>query len=309
MEPTPPSPLAPLPYEDWSDTKTTLQLFTQIVGKIQLRYTRLRNHWWNVTYRTTARGIATHLMRAGDLAFDVEFDFIDHRVVLRSNRTRETSTFALHDGLSVAEFYEAIFALFASIGLVPDILAVPYGQTDTTPFARDVAHHRYDGALVRRWWEALLWTTDVLDEFAVGFVGKQSEPQLFWHSFDLAVGRFSGHRSPAPIPEDAVAREAYSAEVIAFGFWAGDANIPAPSFYTYTAPEPPTLSSFPLRPAAARWSPSGSGHLGILAYDAVREASDPRRMLLDFFASGFEAGTTLAPWDTSELARRTGPSS
>ena len=282
----------------------TLQLFTQIVGKIQKRYTRLRNHWWNVTYRPTARGIATHLMRAGDLFFDVEFDFIDHRVAIRSNRAREPLTLALRDGLTIAEFYDAIFERFASIGLEPDIRAHPYGQVDATPFARDHAHHRYDGVLVRRWWEALLWTTDVLDEFAIGYLGKQSEPQVFWHSFDLAVGRFSGRPSAAPKPADPVAREAYSAEVIAFGFWAGDANIPAPSFYTYTAPEPPMLSSFPLRPAAARWGSSGSGHLGVLAYDAVREASDPRATLLDFFASGFEAGTTLAPWDTTDLTRR-----
>jgi hypothetical protein len=177
----------------------------------------------------------------------------------------------------------------------------------TTPFRRDGEHHRYDGVLVRRWWEAVLWSADVLNEFGVSFVGKQSEPQVFWHSFDLAVGRFSGHRSHAPASDNPVMREAYSGEVIAFGFWAGDANIPAPSYYTYTAPEPSALPSFPLRPEAARWVASGAGHLGILAYDVVREAADPRRTLLDFFASGFEAGSRLSPWDTAELTRAPAP--
>jgi len=303
VERTTHSLLAPLPYEDWIETKTTLHLFTQIVGKLQLRYTRLRNHWWNVTFRPSARGIATHLMHVADTFFEVEFDFIEHCVIVRSNRPSKSQTVVLRDGLSIAEFYQSLFSLFRSMDLELSVLATPYGMNVTTPFSQDVQHHRYDPVLVQHWWNAVLWSADVLNQFGTEFVGKQSEPQLFWHGFDLAVGRFSGRRSHVPPPDDPVAKEAYSDEVIAFGFWAGDANIPEPSYYTYTAPEPAAITSFPLRPGAALWTKSGSGHLGILPYDAVREATDPRSTLLDFFASAFEAGTGAAQWDTADLTR------
>ena len=303
MEQTMQSLLAPLPYDAWAETKKTLQLYTQVVGKVQLRYTRLRNHWWNITFRPTSRGIATHMMQDGSTFFDIEFDFIDHRLVVRSNRTRQSLGFPLHDGLSVAEFYASLFAIFGTMGLKLSILPVPYGQEGATPFAEDAANHRYDPTLVRRWWDALLWTTDVMNEFGTSYVGKQSEPQLFWHSFDLAVSRYSGRKTPGPAPASPVMREAYFGEVIAFGFWAGDPNIPAPTYYTYTAPEPASLTSFTLSPASAHWVTSGSGHLGTLPYDVVRESSDPPKTLLEFFESGFEAGTSLAFWDTAALTR------
>ncbi len=300
----PDPPLEPLPYEQWVTTKTTLQLYAQIVGKLQLRYTAHRNHWWNVTFVPSARGMRSHLMRSAQTLFDIEFDFVAHRVVLRSNRAHESEAIALRDGLSVADFYRALFSALRDMGLSPQIVAEPYGMDVRTPFARDTEHHAYDAVLAHRWWNAVVWSAGVLEEFDSAFAGKQSAPQLFWHSFDLAVGRFSGRESHKPLPEDPVAREAYTHEVIALGFWAGDARVPQPAFYTYTAPEPENLTTFALRPQGAKWIASGSGHLGILPYDAVRESANSRSVLLEFFASGYEAGTAAAKWDTSELACR-----
>lgn len=304
MTPCTPSLIQPLPFEAWSTSKTTLQLYAQIVGKLQLRYTHLRNHWWNITFRPTSRGMATHVMHEGDVFFEIAFDFVDHLVVVNTNRSSEPGTIALRDGLSVKSFENELFVTLRKMGLENlRISPTPYGQTDALPFAEDETHNRYDQQMVRRWWEATLWTNDVLNEFGLPYVGKQSEPQLFWHSFDLAVGRFSGKPSAAPQSPNLVMREAYSGEVIAFGFWAGDANIPAPTYYTYTSPEPTTLTEMTLRPTTAHWAASGAGHLGLLAYDIVRGADDPRATLLDFFESGFEAGSLASGWATSDLLR------
>jgi hypothetical protein len=293
--------LAPLPYTEFKPTKVTLHLMCQIVGKIRLGYVPFRSHWWNVTLIPTPRGLSTLRMREGDTFFDIEFDFIDHVVIVRSMHAHEPKRIELHDGLSVAAFYAALFASLAELGLRPVIVDKPYGMGVETPFSTDTEHASYDRVLVRRWWEALLWSADVLDQFAAGFEAKESPAHLFWHGFDLAMARYNGKPSTRPPSPNIVEREAYNREVIAFGFWPGDDNTPAPTYYTYTAPEPADLTKMPLAPAGAGWYPSGSGHIGGLSYDAVRESADPRATLMTFLRSGFDAGVRAAKWEAEPL--------
>jgi hypothetical protein len=225
------------------------------------------------------------------------------RHVVRASTAQEPETFELYDGLSVAAFYTALRAALSRFAIDVPILAEPYGfPGQSTPFAEDHANHAYDAAAVRRFWNAIAWTTSVFERFATEFAGKQGPVQLFWHGFDLALGRYSGRRADGPPKSDLVQREAYSHEVIAFGFWPGDANVPAPAYYTYTAPEPAELTTMALAPSGASWAPSGSGHMGILAYDAVRTSDDPQAALLAFLRSGYDAGTRTARWDAAALS-------
>ncbi len=183
----------------------------------------------------------------------------------------------LEDGLSVAQFYRTVFEMLRGFAVEAKILAKPYGMPTTTPFALDEEHRSYDRVAVRRWFDALVWTTSVFDEFASEFAGKQSPVHVFWHSFDLAMSRFSGRPAAGPPKSDPVEQEAYSHEVISFGFWPGDPNTPAPTYYTYTAPEPADLTQRTLAPPRAGWYPSGSGHLGAVPYDVVRNAGQAFR--------------------------------
>jgi hypothetical protein len=296
--------LPELPYAGWEPTQSTLHLWSQIVGKIALRASALRNHWWNCTLKPTPRGLRTDRLHDGARGFEIELDFIEHRALVRA-ADRDGTAFSLHDGLSVAEFYAALYGSLAALGIAVPILAKPYGVPRfTTPFAQDREHDTYDAALVQRWWQIVRWSSDVMESFASDFAGKQGPVQLFWHSFDLALGRYSGRRAPGPPPADPVAREAYTHEVIAFGFWAGDPNTRAAAYYTYTAPEPAALTAQPLRPAGAAWIASGAGHLGTVGYDTIRTAADPRSALLDFLNSGYTAGAQTAAWNTADLAHR-----
>ena len=297
----PANSLAPLPYSDWKPTLTTVHLMCQIVGKIRLGHVPYRSHWWNVTLLPTARGLTTSRMRRNDVFFDIEFDFIDHALKIRSSNAREATQIMLEDRMSVARFYAEVMAALADRGLAVRILDKPYKMGVETPFSADEEHAAYDRVMVRRWWEALLWTADVFDQYAAGFLAKESPAQLFWHSFDLAIARFSGRPAPGPRKSDRVEQEAYSQEVIAAGFWPGDDKTPAPTYYTYTAPEPAELTSMPLRPSGAAWYPAGSGHLGTLPYDVVRESDDPRATLMQFLQSGFDAGVRAANWDVKPL--------
>lgn len=294
--------LAELPYDSWKETKTTLHLMCQIVGKIRLGFVPYKSHWWNVTLHPTVRGLSTLRMRQGEVFFEIEFDFTDHQVLVRTSRAHEPASIELRDGLSVADFHKGLFTALKSLGIDISIVGTPYGMSVTTPFTRDTVHASYDRVMVRRWWEALLWSADVFDQFGSEFLGKESPAHLFWHGFDLAMGRYSGRPADAPRKDDPVQQEAYSHEVIAVGFWPGDESSPQAAYYTYTAPEPPDLTSFPLRPdGKAGWFAAGGGHRGSLPYDVVRESEDPRETLIDFLRSGFEAGVKSAHWDTTPL--------
>jgi Family of unknown function (DUF5996) len=293
--------LPDLPLEAWEPTRNTLHLWCQIVGKVKLATTHPLNHWWNVPLYVDVRGLTTRRLVRGDASFRIDFDFLDHALRVETDRG-ERRELALHDGLSVAAFDRGLHAMLSDLGADVDILEEPFGTpVSATPFADDEEHSSYDGEYAQRFWRALEWIDDVFSEFAGWFCGKQSPVHLFWHSFDLALTRFSGARAAAAEGVDGVTREAYSHDAISFGFWPGDAQTRSAAFYSYTAPEPETLTTEPLEPEAASWQTVPNGHLALLPYDVVRDAGDPRSMLLAFLESAYQAGSRAAGWDSHAL--------
>jgi len=292
--------LPSLPLEEWEETRDTLHLWVQIVGKVRLASAAPRNHWWHVPLYVDVRGLTTRRMHgAGGVTFEIGFDFVDHRLVVRTS-SGAVESFELRDGLSVAEFDASLHALLADLGIDVAIREEPYGVPMTTPFAEDHEHASYDREAVTRFWRVLDWSDAVFEEFAGWSCGKTSPVHLFWHGLDLALTRFSGRRAPVSPTAGAVTREAYSHEVVSFGFWPGDKKVREPSYYSYTAPEPPELRSQPLRPDAARWTGESSS-LALLPYESVRTAADPCATLLSFLESAYEAGAALADWDRDAL--------
>ena len=299
--------LPELPLEGWAPTKTTLHLWAQIVGKVKLAATAPRNHWWHVPLYLDVRGLTTRRLHYGQVSFQIDLDFVDHLLVVRTNRGQQGS-FPLQDGLSVAGFDRHLHQLLERLGVDVAIREDPYGVPMTTPFPDDTTHAAYDPVYARRFWQVLDWVDTVLEEFSGWYCGKQSPVHLFWHGFDLAVTRFSGRRAPPRAGADPVTVEAYSHEVISFGFWAGDDTTPFPAFYSYTAPEPPGLADQPLRPAAAAWRQVYGGSMALLGYDQLRAAHDPRSTLLGFLQSADDTGVRTAGWDRQELTSSFCPS-
>jgi uncharacterized protein DUF5996 len=294
--------LPPLPLAEWEATKNTLHLWTQIVGKVRLASTAPRNHWWHVPLYLDVRGLTTRRMHSKDgVSFEIGFDFVDHRLEVATSGGA-VECFPLVDGLSVAEFDEQLHATLERLGIDVEIRETPFGVPMTTPFPDDREHASYDRDAVERFWRILDWSDGVLEEFAGWYCGKTSPVHLFWHSFDLAVTRFSGGRAPAMPTADAVTQEAYSHELVSFGFWAGDQNVREPAYYSYTAPEPAGLREQPLRPDQARWIEQGQSSLALLPYEVVREAADPRATLLAFLESAYQAGADASGWDRPTLA-------
>jgi hypothetical protein len=207
---------------------------------------------------------------------------------------------ALRDGLSVATFGRELHATLERLGLDVPIRESPYGVPMTTPFPEDDEHASYDPVAVHHFWRILDWTDGVFEEFAGWYVGKTSPVHLFWHGLDLAVTRFSGHRAPLSADAGLVTREAYSHEVVSFGFWAGDEKVREPSYYSYASPEPPDMRSLPLHPDEAYWAGEGSP-LVLLPYESVRTAGDPRATLLAFLESAYRAGARGPGWNQGEL--------
>lgn len=290
-----------MPLDAWRPTKNTLHLYCQIVGKIRLAMHPRVNHWWHVPLYVSPRGLTTRPIPYNGGNFEIEFDFQDHELKIHTSKG-ELEDFALYDGLSVADFYSSLFSNLAKLGIEPKIRAIPYEAPSTTPFAEDTVNKSYDKKYVERFHQIQVAVADILEEFRGRFLGKSTPVHMFWHSFDIALTRFSGKRAPIRDGANRVEREAYSHEVISFGFWFGDdKTVPAPAFYSYTAPEPAGLADEPLTPSNAQWAESNGAHLGLLMYDDVRALDDPRSVVLEFLESAYQAGAKRAGWDAESF--------
>jgi hypothetical protein len=289
----------PLPFSEWEGTCDTLHMWTQIVGKTRAALTPLENHWWNVTLYVTPRGLKTGTIPFGRETFDEEFDFIDHRLVIRTSGGEERNI-ALAPR-TVADFYAEYMACLKGLGIEVAIHTTPDEFDDKTPFEQDRHHASYDRKYVELFHRILMNVDRLFREFRSHFIGKCSPVQFFWGSFDLAVTRFSGQCCPQPQNADAITREAYSHEVVSCGFWPGDRRYKQPGFYSYTGPAPPGIDKEKIRPDAAHWN-SQMGEF-LLNYDDARAAKSPEQAILDFCQSTYESGAKLAHWDRHALER------
>jgi len=289
----------PLPYSEWESTRDTLHMWTQIVGKTRKGLTPLVNHWWNVTFYVTPRGLTTSTIPFGREAFEVQFDFIRHRLLISTSTGAERSI-ELRPR-SVADFYGEYMASLHSLGIEVKIHTTPDEFDDKTPFEQDSKHASYDKKYVENFWRILLNADRIFKQFRAPFLGKCSPVHFFWGSIDLAVTRFSGKRVAPPKGADAMTREGYSHEVISCGFWPGDRRYKQAAFYSYTMPAPAGLEKEKVRPSSAYWD-TQMGEF-FLKYDDVRAAASPEQAILDFCQSTYEAGAKLGQWDRQALER------
>jgi hypothetical protein len=286
-----------LPLQEWQETYHNLHMWTQIVGKVRLALTPNTNHWWNVPLYVNARGLTTSPIPYGNFVFEIQFDFIDHKLLIdRSDGMRRTLELVPR---TVAGFYAEFMSALRSLGIEVSIYAKPVEVMNPIPFAQDNLFRAYDAEAAHRFWRILVSCDGVFKEFRGRFVGKNSPVQFFWGSFDLAVTRFSGRRAAERPGADLITREAYSHEVISAGWWPGGAGVGGPAFYCYAAPAPAGLELQRVRPEAAFYHPELKEF--ILLYDGVRGAESPEQVLLDFLQSTYEAAAALAQWNRDEL--------
>jgi hypothetical protein len=291
-----------LPYAAWKETCATLQLWTQIVGKIRLARAPWLNHSWHVTLYVTPRGLTTSAIPDGLGSFEIAFDFIVHRLTIATSAGARAEI-ALAPK-TVADFLAEVMAALGTLGIQVRISDFPCEIPDAIPFSRDRSHASYDADAARRFWCVLAQADRVLKQFRTGFIGKCSPVHFFWGSFDLAVTRFSGRPAPlhpggVPGLSDEVVREAYSHEVSSAGFWPGGGAIDYAAFYSYAYPEPDGFSDATVQPAGAFYSEALQEF--ILPYDVVRTAPDPDAALLAFLQSTYEAAADAAKWDRVAL--------
>ena len=292
-----------LAYDQWKDTLNTLHMWTQIVGKIRMALTPPVNHWWHVPLYVCARGLTTSPIPYGTRSFEIEFDFIDHHLVVRTAEG-QVRTVELRPR-TVADFYAELMTVLGELGIEVRISPVPQEVADAIPFDQDTTHASYDADAAQRFGRVLAQADRVMRAFRGRWLGKCSPVHLFWGAMDLAVTRFSGRLAPrhpgAPGLPDSVTHEAYSHEVSSAGFWPGNDAFPQPAFYAYFYPEPEGYKTASVRPEAAYYGTD----LGewLLPYDAVRTAPDPDAALMEFLETTYAAGATLAGWDRAALER------
>ena len=295
----------PLPLAPWIETRDTLHLWLQIIGKVRLVQSPPLNHSWHATFYVTSRGLTTSPIPHGGRTFTVDLDLAGHRLSIQTS-DGGSGGFPL-EAQTVASFYDRLMRELGRLGAPTRIVAKPNELPDpVVPFAQDEVHRAYDADAVHRFWRALVQADRVMKIFRSRFVGKCSPVHLFWGAMDMAVTRFSGREAPEhpggiPNLPDRVTREAYSHEVSSCGFWSGSAPVDYPAFYAYAYPEPPGFAAARARPSDAFYSPDFREF--ILPYDVVRTAGHPDDVLLDFFQSTYEAAADLGAWDRSALER------
>jgi Family of unknown function (DUF5996) len=289
-----------LDWEQWKGTADTLHMYMQIVGKTRLALTPLQNHWWNIPFYLTARGLWTSPMqiRQGD-SLDIEFDFIAHELVFR------TSAGEIHrtplEPRPVKLFFADYLATLSQLGLRIHIDREPVEVTAPIRFDLDDEHRSYDPDAVSRFWHLLRLADFLFKRFSTHFYGKISPVHFFWGSMDLAVSRFNGKRAPARPGADAVQAEAYSHEVISAGFWAGNGGYGQAAFYAYAAPVPEGLSN-----AVIPGPGAFNRNLGefILNYSDVLGSPKPVETVMDFLENTYSAAADAAGWDRANLDRQ-----
>ncbi len=292
-----------LRYSQWSDTCATLHMWTQVAGKIRMLKTPPVNHWWHVPLYVTSCGLGTSPIPDGARTFEINFDFVDHR--LRIDTTEgERRDFELRP-MTVADFYSCVMAALGELHIDAKINTTPSEVSDPIPFEKDTVHAAYDTDAVSRFWHVLIAACRVLAQFRCDFIGKVSPIHFFWGGFDLAVTRFSGRRAPPhpPIPglPLGMIREAYSHEVSSAGFWPGAPGGVEATFYSYAYPEPAGYAEAAVRPAAASYSETMREFL--LPYDAVRTSVSPEKDLLEFLETTYDAAASFGDWPREALER------
>ena len=289
-----------LPLKEWQDTYATLHMWTQMVGKVRLALTPRINHWWEVPLYVSAVGLTTSAIPYNDETFEIEFDFIHHRLAIRTSRDTEKQIPLAPR--SVADFYREFMTALKSLDIDVKIWPMPVEIANPIRFDQDTQHASYDPEYANRFWRILVILEKIFLEFRSGFVGKCSPVHFFWGSFDLAVTRFSGRRAPERPDADPITREAYSHEVISAGWWPGGGDVQNPAFYAYAAPEPTGFAQAKVQPGKAFYH--HQMHEFLLMYDDARNSVSPKTDVLEFLESTYDAGADLGNWNREELEKR-----
>ncbi|UII32412.1 DUF5996 family protein [Fulvivirga ulvae] len=295
--------LPDLPFHAWTDTRLTLHLILQIIGKSRLKLTARKNHWWYITLYVTSRGFGTHSIpiNDGQDSVDIEFDILRKEVVILCS-TGTVMTISLESSPDIATFYKQYMDALASLGLHPQFVAKPFDMGIEESFEQLTMYRQYDWDFIHRFWKLMRWNNAIFKEFSGMFYGKTCPVQIYWHHLDLTVTRFSGKKLPKM---DGSARilekDTYSHEQISFGFWAGDDNLQEPMYYSYTYPSPAGIDKETLQPEAAKWAESNGSPMALLRYEDVKNADDPAGAVLAFLESAYQAGARRAGWNMEEL--------
>jgi hypothetical protein len=293
----------PAPPEDWEPTRATLHMWTQIIGKLRLALAPPQNHFWHSTLYVTARGLTTSPMPYASDLVQIDFDFLDHRLVIATSSGNPRMV-AL-EPRSVADFYAEVMATLHGLGIEVSIYARPVEIPEPIPFAEDRIHADYDAAAAQAFWRTLIQADRVFKQFRGRFLGKSSPVHFFWGAFDLAVTRFSGRRAPlwsgtVVNVHPHVMHASYSHEVSSAGFWVGSGA--PPMFYSYAVPTPGGFADAAVRPSRAAWSPE-MGEF-VLPYEAVRASDQPDETLREFLESTYAAAADLGKWDRELLEQQ-----
>jgi hypothetical protein len=283
----------PLPYQDWRETRDTLHMYAQVVGKLRLALSPFEPEWANVPLYVTARGLTTSPLPVGLRTVDAEFDLIDHALVLRTSDGRIERRPL---GGPVADFYRDVMSALARLQVDVSISLLPSEVANPIPFPDDRSHATYEPAHVARFFRVLSMVDVLFKQHRAGFRGRTTLVQFFWGTFDLALVRYSGRPAAPPPGAGVIGRYGGDAEEVCAGWWPGDERVSYPAFFAYAYPKPTGIEDTTIAPAGAAWNADAGEFL--LPYDIARSDTDPPQAVLDFLRTTFAGASALMGWES-----------
>lgn len=292
-----------LPFESWNETRITVHIILQIIGKTRLASSPRKNHWWNITLYVSPKGFSTFNIPVNEGIDSVEITFnIARKAVIISQSAGAEIVISLAQNPTIADFYKEYTANLKGTGLSVDFVEKPFDVDIEKPFNSITEYHHFDWNYIEKFWKIMQWNNSIFQEFSGRFYGKSCPVHIYWHHLDLVVTRFSGKKLPPMDPSARVLeKDAYSHEQISFGFWIGDKNVPEPMYYSYTYPSPKGIDKETLHPEGAKWQDSNGSPMALLSYEKVKSSGNPRKAVLDFLESAYQAGAKCANWKIEEL--------
>ncbi|MDI9818877.1 MULTISPECIES: DUF5996 family protein [unclassified Legionella] len=286
-------PWPKLPYEDFSSTSHLLHMGTQVLGKLKLM-TPFEPQWANVPLWITSRGLTTGPIPYESGIFSIDLDFTDHKVICTTS-WQNVGEFKLRS-MSVAKFTQLLFKLLFDVGINVKINLRPQEVANPISFDEDTKQRFYNQELANSWWQILVSSYRVMQQYHAQFTGKTPPIGLMWGTFDLRDARYQRVAVPTTGPNAGyIRRNAMNEAQVEAGWWSGNADYPHAAYYSFTYPQPEKIEQSQIKPDTARWD--NKMGLFVLNYEDVRKSKKPEEDLLMFFESAYKAGTTLAKWD------------
>ena len=283
-------------HSEWADTKFTLHLISQILGKIKLETAPQEPQWAHVGLCLTPDGFSTGMLFYKNMVFQLDVDIRNSQIHI--NVDGSVRSLELTSSKSIKDYFDEIMEALNSSGIHVTINPKPQEMAYQKNLNEDSTPLTFNRQQAMRG----LHLFQLAQREELKFVGplrcRKMKPQLFWGTFDVSLLIVKNKMDP--FPEDKIIEKAaFDEQMIEYGFWLGDDNVDVPTFFVLPYPFIyKDLNSEALKPKEAYYDPSVSEYF--LSLENAFGSDGASQPIQDFFHSSFDILSQELQWEDSD---------